>query len=147
MKPEAVGRNIGRRQRHQERRFGNGDERERPGIARQLAAGRHVRQFGKGASCARSGANPAADGVSYTRSVLIKALAAQQRGISQPKLVPRKLDPAKQPAFIDGYENLLNNLGDDEAVVFADAVHPTHEARPAGCWAPKDTTIALEGTA
>jgi hypothetical protein len=60
--------------------------------------------------------------------------------------VPRKLDPAKQPAFIDGYENLLNNLGDDEAVVFADAVHPTHEARPAGCWAPKDTTIALEGT-
>jgi len=25
-------------------------------------------------------------------------------------------------------------LGDDEAVLFADAVHPTHAARPAGCW-------------
>ena len=54
----------------------------------------------------------------------------------KPKLVPRKLDPAKQQAFIDGYDNLLNNLADDEAVVFADAAHPTHEVRPAG-WAPK----------
>src|SRR5215471_15369934 len=34
----------------------------------------------------------------------------------------------------------------DEAVVFADAAHPTHEVRPAGCWAPKDTRIAFEGT-
>jgi hypothetical protein len=29
--------------------------------------------------------------------------------------------------------NLLNTLGDDEAVLFADAVNPTHEVRPAGC--------------
>src|SRR5262249_5271728 len=60
--------------------------------------------------------------------------------------VPRKLNSAKQQAFIDGYENLLNNLAVDEAVVFADAAHPTHEVRPAGCWAPKDTKIAVEGT-
>jgi transposase len=39
-----------------------------------------------------------------------------------------------------------NNLDDDEAVVFADAVHPTHEARPAGCWAPKDEQVAIEQT-
>jgi transposase len=25
-------------------------------------------------------------------------------------------------------------------------VHPTHEARPAGCWAPKDAKVALEQT-
>jgi hypothetical protein len=31
-------------------------------------------------------------------------------------------------------------------VLFADAVHPTHEARPAGCWAPKDVKVAIEGT-
>jgi hypothetical protein len=61
-------------------------------------------------------------------------------------MLPRKLDPAKQQAFIAAYENLLNNLGDDEAVLFADAVHPTHEARPAGCWAPKDVKVAIEGT-
>src|ERR1700687_4816155 len=61
-------------------------------------------------------------------------------------MLPRKLDPAKQQAFIAAYENLLNTLGDDEAVLFADAVHPTHEARPAGCWAPKDMKVAIEGT-
>jgi hypothetical protein len=48
-------------------------------------------------------------------------------------LVARKLDSARQQAFIAGYENLLNSLDDDEAVAFADAVHPTHEARQAGC--------------
>jgi len=64
----------------------------------------------------------------------------------KPELVPPKLDPVKQQAFIDGYEKLLNTLGDDEAVVFADAVHPTHAVRPAGCWAPKDTKIAIAGT-
>ena len=31
-------------------------------------------------------------------------------------------------------------------MLFADAVHPTHEARPAGCWAPKDAMVALEQT-
>ena len=41
---------------------------------------------------------------------------------------------------------MLNNLGDDEAVLFADAVHPTHEVRPAGCWAPKDQKVVLEQT-
>jgi hypothetical protein len=37
-------------------------------------------------------------------------------------------------------------LGDDEAVLFADAVHPTHAARPAGCWAPKQEKLAIEQT-
>ena len=52
----------------------------------------------------------------------------------------RKLDEDKQKAFIENYEKLLNSLGDDEAVLFADAVHPTHAARPAGCWAPSRTS-------
>jgi len=33
-------------------------------------------------------------------------------------------------------------LGDDEAVLFADAVHPTHAARPVGCWAPEQEKLA-----
>ena len=85
-------------------------------------------------------------GVSYTRSALIKLLQRIEVEYCKPKLIPRKLDPAQQQAFIASYENLLNNLGDDEAVLFADAVHPTHEARPAGCWAPKDAKVALEQT-
>jgi hypothetical protein len=55
----------------------------------------------------------------------------------KPKAVSSKLDPDKQAAFIKSYENLLNQLGDDEAVLFGDAVHPTHAVRPVGCWAPK----------
>src|ERR1700761_7114843 len=57
-----------------------------------------------------------------------------------------KLDPDKQAAFIKSYENLLNHIGDDEAVLFGDAVHPTHAVRPVGCWAPKDTPVAVEQT-
>ena len=31
-------------------------------------------------------------------------------------------------------------------MVFADAVHPTHAARPAGCWAPSHEKLAIEQT-
>jgi len=34
----------------------------------------------------------------------------------------------------------------DEAVVFVDAVHPTHQVHAAGCWAPKGIAIAVEQT-
>ena len=61
-------------------------------------------------------------------------------------MIPRKLDVDKQKTFIAGYENLLNWLPDNENVVFLDAVHPTHAARPAGCWAPKAEKLAVEQT-
>ena len=57
-----------------------------------------------------------------------------------------QLDEKKQGAFIASYENLMNSLGSDEAVLFADAVHPTHAARPVGCWAPKQDKLAIEQT-
>ena len=47
----------------------------------------------------------------------------------KPEAMPRGLDDAKQQAFIDQYENLLNTMGADEAVLFVDAVHPTHQVR------------------
>jgi hypothetical protein len=56
------------------------------------------------------------------------------------------LDDARQRAFIDEYENLLNTMGAGEAVAFVDAVHPTHQVRPAGCWARKDVVVAVEQT-
>lgn len=62
----------------------------------------------------------------------------------KPQAVPRKLDVAKQQAFIDSYNALLKGLPADEVVMFADAVHPTHAARPTGCWAPGDAKIAVE---
>ena len=71
-----------------------------------------------------------------SRSGLIALLHRLGLEYHKPEVIPRKLDEDKQKAFIAGYEKLLNSLGDDEAVLFADAVHPTHAARPAGCWAP-----------
>lgn len=73
--------------------------------------------------------------------VLLHRLGMEHR---KPQSVPRKLDEAKQKAFIEAYNALLNGLPEDETVMFADAVHPTHAVRPVGCWTPKDTKIAVE---
>ncbi len=80
------------------------------------------------------------------RSGLIALLHRLGLEYHKPNVIPRKLDEAKQRAFIASYEKLLNSLGDDEAVLFADAVHPTHAARPVGCWAPKQENLAIEQT-
>ena len=64
----------------------------------------------------------------------------------KPDIIPRKLNKEKQQAFIESYDNLLNSLADNEAVLFADAVHPTHATRPAGCWAPRQEKLAIEQT-
>ena len=68
--------------------------------------------------------------------------ASPRRPSDQWGKVPLK----KQQAFIETYENVLNSLGPDEAVLFVDAVHPTHAARPVGCWAPAKEHLAIEQT-
>jgi transposase len=84
-------------------------------------------------------------GVVYeSRSGLVALLHRLEH--RRPTAVSRKLDPAKQQAFIDTYTALLKTLPDDEAVMFADAVHPTHGARPVGCWAPKEVKVAVDQT-
>jgi transposase len=81
-----------------------------------------------------------------SRSGLIALLHRLGMEHRKPKAVSSKLDPDKQAAFIKNYDNLLNHMDDDEAVLFADAVHPTHAVRPVGCWAPKDTPLAVPQT-
>ena len=85
-------------------------------------------------------------GRTYSRSGLIALLHRLGFDYRKPEAMPRGLDDAKQQGFIDHYENLLNTMGADEAVVFVDAVHPTHQVRPAGCWARRDVAIAVEQT-
>jgi transposase len=80
------------------------------------------------------------------RSGLIALLHRLELEYHKPTVIPRKLNEEKQKAFIASYEKLMNSLGDDEAVLFADAVHPTHAARPVGCWAPKQDNLAIEQT-
>ena len=81
-----------------------------------------------------------------SRSGLIALLHRLGLDYHKPNVIPRKLDEEKQKAFIASYEKLLNSLADNEAVLFADAVHPTHAARPVGCWAPKQDKLAIEQT-
>ena len=81
-----------------------------------------------------------------SRSGLIALLHRLGFDYHKPEVIPRKLDVDKQKTFIAGYENLLNSLPDNENIVFIDAVHPTHAARPAGCWAPKAEKLAVEQT-
>ena len=78
------------------------------------------------------------------RSGLIALLKRLGMVYRKPKTVSRKLDVEKQKAFIKAYNALLNGLSDDEAILFGDAVHPTHAVRPVGCWAPEDTPIVVE---
>src|SRR5208337_1259075 len=65
-----------------------------------------------------------------SRSGLIALLHRLGLEYLKPDTIPRKLDEEKQKAFIESYDKLLNSLTDNEAVAFADAVHPTHAARP-----------------
>ena len=81
-----------------------------------------------------------------SRSGLIALLHRLGLEYHKPELISRKLDEKTQKAFIAGYENLLNSMGDDEVALFVDAVHPTHAARPVGCWAPKEQNLAIEQT-
>ena len=81
-----------------------------------------------------------------SRSGLIAVLHRLGLEYHKPEVISRKLDPKTQKAFIASYENLMNSMGDDEVAMFVDAVHPTHAARPVGCWAPKEQKLAIEQT-
>ena len=80
------------------------------------------------------------------RSGLIALLHRLGLEHRRPQSVAQRVDPAKQEAFIKAYEDRLNHLGDDEVVLFGDAVHPVHASRPVGCWAPKHVPIAVAQT-
>ena len=98
----------------------------------------HMKQAQEGALCAwleacfcRStveiSAHVAAEcGLNYSHSGCIKLLARLGFEYRKPKALPRVADVAKQAEFIAMYENMLNSLADDEAVYFADAVHPEY---------------------
>ena len=85
-------------------------------------------------------------GANADRLVAKRVDGCARRSEHKPDIIPRKLNKEKQQAFIESYDNLLNSLADNEAVLFADAVHPTHATRPAGCWAPRQEKLAIEQT-
>src|SRR3954447_5924733 len=73
------------------------------------------------------------------------AVASSGTGTSQARGGAAQARPGQTAGLIDAYEGLLKTLPDDEAVMFADAVHPTHGA--VGCWAPKEVAVDQAGIA
>ena len=82
-------------------------------------------------------------GLDYSRSGIIKLMNRTGFDWKKPESVPGKIDAETQQKFIDAHEDLRNSLDPDEAVVYVDAVHPTHQAKPAGRWLPRGQRCAL----
>jgi transposase len=85
-------------------------------------------------------------GVEYSRSGLIKYLNRLGFEYRKPKALPAQANVEAQQAFIAAYEKLLNDLGADEVVYFADAVHPEYQSRPAYGWVRKGDKVAVKRT-
>ncbi len=82
-------------------------------------------------------------GIEYGKSGLIKLMNRIGFDWKKPESVPGKIDVETQQKFIDAHEDLRNSLSPDETVVYVDAVHPTHQAKPAGRWLPRGQRCAL----
>lgn len=85
-------------------------------------------------------------GQSYCASGAAKLMHRLGFVYKKPQSLPAQADEAKQEAFIAAYEALMTGLRDDEMVVFSDAVHPTHQSRPAHGWFPKGQKTALKAS-
>lgn len=73
-------------------------------------------------------------GVCYTDSGMTALLHRLGYVYKKPKLVPGKADASAQKAFLDEYEKLKQNKGEDDPVYFMDAVHPQHNPVLACGW-------------
>ena len=85
-------------------------------------------------------------GVQYSHSGCLKLLHRLGFEYRKPKALPRVADEVSQQQFIDMYDELLNALPADEAVYFADAVHPEYQSRPAYGWMHKGSNTAVKTT-
>ena len=80
---------------------------------------------------------------STTRSGLIALLHRLGMEHREPTAISRKLDPAKQAAFIKQYEDQLDPPFHHEAVIFPMQCLPPTRCGRFRCWAPKQVPIAV----
>ena len=85
-------------------------------------------------------------GVTFSRPGLIKLLHRLGFEHRKPKALPAGASVAAQDAFIAAYGQLMNGLAADEAVYFADAVHPEYQSRPAFGWFRRGEKVAVKRT-
>lgn len=73
----------------------------------------------------------------YTVNGVTKLLHRLGFVYKQTTLIPGKLDEAKQAAFVQEYEQLKATLKEDEAILFGDGVHPSHNVHATKAWIRK----------
>lgn len=86
-------------------------------------------------------------GLGYSHSGCIKLLARLGFEYRKPRPLPRVASAQKQAEFIALYEALMNDLHANEAVYFADAVHPEYQTKPAFGWVKTGSNPAVKTTA
>lgn len=86
-------------------------------------------------------------GLRYSHSGCIKLLARLGFECRKPKPMPQVAPTRKQEEFIALYDRLMAGLSADEAVYFADAVHPEYQTKPAFGWVRKGVNPAVRTTA
>lgn len=86
-------------------------------------------------------------GLQYSHSVCLKLLHRLGFEYRKPKPLPRVVDETAQAKFIAFYEDLMNTLPADEAVYFADAVHPEYQTKPTFGWVRMGSNPAIKTTA
>ena len=84
--------------------------------------------------------------VKYTVSGITKWLERNDFVYKAPKLIPGKLDEAKQQEFIKYYQNLTAKASKNEIIMFMDAVHPEYQSQSVCGWLPKGETKTLATT-
>jgi len=86
-------------------------------------------------------------GVNYTVSGMHKWLHRNGFSYKKPKGRPHKADPELQKQFIAEYETLKEAVGDDEPILFMDAVHPTQATKLSYGWIRTGKTKHVDTTA
>lgn len=72
--------------------------------------------------------------VDYDLSSVQKLVNRVGLSYQQIHRLPGKVDTTKQAVFIEKFEQTVEQLTDNEAVVFIDAVHPQHNTTPSKIW-------------
>ena len=85
-------------------------------------------------------------GIEYSKSGMTLWLKEHDFLYKEPIKVPGKLDPSKQKAFIEKYEDLKANIGSDEEIYFIDAVHPEFQSQAVCGWIKKGEIKTLPTT-
>ncbi len=85
-------------------------------------------------------------GVEYTRGGAIRPMHRLGFGYVKPKPLPGQADRAAQEAFIRKKGRTVRDAPANEAIVFADAVHPEWQSRPAHGWFHRSDRPAIRST-